>query len=144
MFVTIQPQLCEDAREVNALTLASAERLIVARAEFSHIEVRHHFVDNGFVYWPRPTTEVRVATHHHHLTDGQRKRNFDRLREHGAMFCEIHFARITYVGAFVCDRAVLRTEEPREDLDQCRLPCPVRSNDEVELPGRERDRDVLD
>jgi hypothetical protein len=37
--------------EVDALTLAAAERLVIPRAEFSDIEVRHHFIDDVFIDW---------------------------------------------------------------------------------------------
>src|SRR6185369_15329556 len=94
---TVAPQLGQHAREVYALALAAAERLIVALAEFSYIEVLHDFVDDRFVGCSGTPNEMRVTSHHHDLTHRQWKRDLDRLRKHRTTFRELGFTRAAHV-----------------------------------------------
>src|SRR4051812_33717368 len=63
----IAPQLRKDAREVDALALASAQSLVIAVAELRHVEELNQFIGDTFVHWTGASAEVRVASHHDDL-----------------------------------------------------------------------------
>ena len=50
---------------------------------------------------------------------------------------KVSFARVVNIGAIVFDLARLRMQQAREHLDQSRLPCSIRTDDQMQLTRRE-------
>jgi hypothetical protein len=132
--------LRQHAREVDALALAAAERLVVAPGELLHVEELHQLIDRLLVGGARAAPEVRVSAHHDDLADGQRERDLDGLREHGAALREFDLARALNVRAPVLDAARVRAHQPREHLDESRFARPVRADYQMKFAGLEPDR----
>src|SRR6185295_11302936 len=107
-------------------------------------KVRHDLVHDLLVVWPGTSAEVRISSHHHYFTHVEWKGDFNRLRKYRATFSKFSFTRVANIGAIVFDLAGLRMQQAREHLDQRRLPCSVRTDDQVQLARRKRNRDVGD